>query len=150
MILEGPHSWKMHSLACGLPPCFNANMVGIRSFYQHLKEQTYLFLLFHRTKISITNRLKTNANTANRENHKRQFHKQMSKIRTTDISPARSSRSLGKFLVKTEQQTWNCEVYLFRMPQAWWDNWEESHQNYIHVDVPWKNRYFEGFEGASK
>ena len=143
MILEGLDPWKMHSLACGLPPCFNANMVGNRSFYWHLKEQSYLFLLFHRTKINLINRLKTNANTANTDNHKRQCHKQMSKIRTTDISPAPSSRSLGKVFTKTEQQTWNCEEYLFRMLQAWWDNSETSHQNYNHVDVPWKNRYLE-------
>ena len=74
----------------------------------------------------------------------------MSKIRTTDISPGRSSRSLGKVFAKTEQQTWNCEVYLFRMPQPWWDNSETSYQNYNHVDVSWKNRYLEVFDGASK
>ena len=44
----------------------------------------------------------------------------MSKTRTTKISPARSSRSLGKFLEKIEQRPWNNGAYLFRTPRAWW------------------------------
>ena len=62
MILNGQDAWKMLSLACGLPSCFSANMAGISSSFRHLKEQTYLFLLFHKIKINLTNRLKTNAN----------------------------------------------------------------------------------------
>ena len=52
LILEGLDRWKMHSWACGLPPYINANMVGIRSFIWSLKEQIFLVLLFHRTKLT--------------------------------------------------------------------------------------------------
>ena len=44
----------------------------------------------------------------------------MSKTRTTNISPARSSRSLSKFLEKTEQHAWNNRAYLFRMHRVSW------------------------------
>ena len=50
LILKSLDHWKMHSWACSLPPCINANMADIRSFFWNLKEQNYLVLLFHRTK----------------------------------------------------------------------------------------------------
>ena len=74
----------------------------------------------------------------------------MSKMRTTDISPAQWSRSLSKFLGKTEQRPQNmkhtCSECLGRgeiilRPVTKITN---------HIDVSWGKRYLEGYEGASK
>ena len=67
----------------------------------------------------------------------------MSKIRTTDISPARSSRSLSKFLGKTKQ---HCSECLGRGEI----NLRPATKIIKHIDVSWEKRYLEGSEGASK
>ena len=74
----------------------------------------------------------------------------MSKIRATDISPARSSRSLSKFLGKTEQwpetMEQTCSKCLGRgeiIPRL-------AIKITNHIDVSWEKGYLEESEGASK
>ena len=52
LILEGLDRWEMYSWECGLPRYINADIVGMKSFFWNLKEQTYLALPFYRTKSS--------------------------------------------------------------------------------------------------
>ena len=74
----------------------------------------------------------------------------MSKIRTTDISPVQSSRSLSKFLGKTEQRPetmeHTCSEYLGRVEIILRPVTKITN----HIDVFWGKSYLEGYEVASK
>ena len=102
------------------------------SYYVILLKFESTFLLsfaISQNQINLTSTLKTNANfqshiyhfnptSVNTVIHKRQFQK-MSKIRTTVILQAQSSRSLLRFLGRTKQQASNNGAYLFRMRWVW-------------------------------
>ena len=104
-------------------------------------ESTFLLsFAISQNQINLTSTLKTNADfqshiyhfnptSVNTVIHKRQFQK-MSKIRTTVILQAQSSRSLRRFLGKTKQQASNNGAYLFRMRWVWWEISDATCQNY--------------------
>ena len=74
----------------------------------------------------------------------------MSKIRTTDISPARSSRPLSKFLGKTEQRSETiehpCPECLGRGEIILRSDTKITNC----INVSWEKRYLEESEEASK
>ena len=74
----------------------------------------------------------------------------MSKIRTTDISPAQSSRSLSKFLGKTEQRPetmeHTCSEYLGRVEIILTPVTKITN----HIDISWGKRYLEDMKWQVK